>query len=90
MQSVLEKVDLPHLCRDIKKYSDAGVLNAESDEWWDEFLKTFIDVYGTVNADLPPWPLDALRSAATLSFIAKEVSVPTVILNLHQSERHSS
>ena len=87
MQPVLEKIDLPHLCRDIKKYSDAGILNAESHEWWDEFLKTFKDVFGTVNADLPPWPLDALQSAAKPSSATKEVSVPTVILNLHQSEK---
>lgn len=27
---------------------------------WDSRLKTFKDVCGTVNANLPPWPLDAL------------------------------
>lgn len=87
VQPALNKIDLPHLCKDIKKYSDAGVLNAESHKWWDDFLKTFKDVYGTVNADLPPWPLDALQSAAKPSSTTKEVSVPTVILNLHQSEK---
>ena len=39
----------------------------------------------TVNADLPSWPLDALQSAAKPSSTTKEVSVPMVILNLHQS-----
>ena len=61
-------------------------MNAESHKWWDDFLKTFKDVHGTVNADLPPWPLDALQSAAKPSS-TKEVSVPMVILNHHQSEK---
>ena len=87
VQPALDKIDLPHLCKDIKKYNDAGVLNAERHTWWDEFLKTFKDAYGTVNADLPPWPLDALRSAAKSSSTTKEVSVPTVVLNHHQSEK---
>ena len=51
---------------------------------------SFKDLYGTVNADLPPWPLDALRSAAKPSSATKEVSVPTVILNLHQFEKEDS
>ena len=77
VQPVVNKIDLPHLCKDIKKYSDAGVLNAESHKWWDDFLNTFKDVYGTVNADLPPWLFDALQSAAKPSSTTKEVSVPT-------------
>lgn len=89
MQPVLDKIDLPHLCRDIQKCNDAGVLNAESYRWWEEFLKTFEDVYGTVTTDTPPWPLDALRLAAKPSSVIREVSVPTVIQNLHQSEKES-
>ena len=37
----LQKIDLPHLTRDIERYHNVGVLPASEYLWWKEFLDSF-------------------------------------------------
>ena len=57
----LEKLDLPHLRNDMRKYRGAGVLG-ESYDWWQTFLATIEDDYGSLPVTLPEWIMDRIST----------------------------
>ena len=79
----LDKVDFPHLCNDIKKYKEVGILGDERFMWWQKFLSTFVKTYGTVPESLPVWPINEISTYIKDLPINNEPQIPTVITNLH-------
>lgn len=44
----MDKVDIPHLKKDIAKFNEAGVFRDEDNKWWELFLDSFMVKYGQV------------------------------------------
>ena len=59
----LEKIDVPHLKRDIRKFYEAGVFSDDDNEWWVLFFDSFMLKYGQVPDQAPPWPVDGFATA---------------------------
>ena len=86
----LTKVDLPHLQRDIVKYTEAGVLPPEAEAWWQQFLDDFVESYGSSPETLPAWYLDDLgtiRQSCTPP-VTPAPSIPEKIISLHQNQNN--
>ena len=88
----LDKVDLPHLCSDIKKYKEGGVLSDADIEWWDQFLASFEEKYGSVPEPTPAWPVDEISTFIEDRPAASEPApvIPDIILKLHSTEKQPS
>ena len=88
----LDKVDLPHLCSDIKKYKVAGVLSDADTEWWNQFLASFVQKYGSVPEHAPAWPVDEISAIVAKGSASSEPTpvIPDVILKLHSNEKQPS
>ena len=71
----LEKVDIPHLKTDIRKFNEAGVFSEEDIEWWMSFFDSFMLTYGQVSDQAPPWPDDGFTTALA------PLSLPVVCQN---------
>ena len=86
----LDKVDLPHLCSDIKKYKEAGVLSDADIEWRDQFLASF-EEYGSVPEPTPAWPVDEISIFIDRVAASEPAPViPDIILKLHSTEKQPS
>ena len=83
----LDKIDLQHLCSDIKKYKVAGVLSDEDVEWWDQFLASFEQKYDSVPEPIPAWPIDEISTFLEECPAANDPApvIPDVILKLHST-----
>ena len=88
----LDKVDLPHLCSDIKKYKEAGVFSSGDIEWWDQFLASFEQKYASIPEPAPAWPVDEISTFTEDCPPASEPApvIPDVILKLHSTEKQPS
>ena len=87
----LDKVDPPHLCSDIKKDKEAGVLGDADIEWWDQFLASF-EKYGSVPEPTSAWPVDGISTFIEDCPAASEPAlvIPDIILKLHSTEKQPS
>ena len=83
----LDKIDFPHLCNDIKKYNEAGILRDDSFTWWQQFLSKFMKTYATIPDSQPAWPVNIIST-----FIKdppptnSESGIPTLITDLHAAQ----
>ena len=82
----LDKLDFPHLQRDIKKFDDAGVFSIEDKSWWDTFLDSFMEKYGQIPTEIPPWPVDSFRTSGERPSLPLP-QVSTKLQDLHNAEQ---
>lgn len=86
----LDKVDLPHLHADIKKYNEAGVFTGTDFEWWQQFLSSFEDEYVSLPEPPPDCPLDEIFTLMQDPPPPSEANIPESILNLHSAQKRPS
>ena len=82
----LDKVDFPHLCNDIRKYKEAGILRDDSFTWWQQFLSKFVETYGKTPDPLPVWPMNIISAYIQDPPTNSEPVISTVISNLHAAQ----
>jgi hypothetical protein len=88
----LDKIDLPHLCSDIKKCKEAGIFSDADIEWWDQFLASFEQKYASIPDPAPAWPVEEISTFVKDHPHASESAsvIPDVILKLHSTEKQPS
>ena len=80
----MNKIDLPLLSSDIKKYRKAEVFNDKTYKEWDQFLNGFKNTYAKLPLNPPQWPIDSLPASESPRDARVEIS--DNITSVHQSE----